>query len=402
MGVSMMCHGIIAPAYAGGENAQTQTNAASPLPAYLSQGLVVLDEVDDPDAMRETIEQRMAAAHTPGMAVAVIRDGQLEWVRGFGTNIAGGAQPIDKDSVFSAGSVSKLVNAALILRLVEIGVLDLDRDVNSYLTSWQVPESEFTAQHKVTLRRLLSHTAGTNLHGFPDFLPGEPLPNAVQTLGGLPPAKHDPVTLLFEPGSALKYSGGGITISQLVVSDVTGLSYEKAASKYVFEPLGMTRSTFANPLPEDYDNIAYAHDREGNRAALPRGYEAMPEMAASGLWVSAADMAKFMSALLGDETFLSPQMRSEIFNRQVNSWHGLGPRINGEGANHVVHHGGANNSYQTWFEVHPASGDGLIVLTNSGGGRALAYEVRITLERDLAWSIRFPDHFEVPEGIWFE
>lgn len=366
---------------------------------YLDAGLIPLEDRTKSDARRATIEDRMAEANTPGFAVAVIKGGEVDWAGGFGTAVAGEAVPIDENSVFSAGSVSKLINAALVLRLVDQGVLDLGTDVNEYLSSWKVPESSFTQNQKVTLRRLLSHSAGTNLHGFRDFDPDEQLPTVVQTLTGTAPATDDPIELLFEPGSAMKYSGGGITISQLVVTDVTGLSYEEAARRYVFDPLGMSRSTFASPLPEDFGNIAYAHGRNGQRAALPRGYESMPEVAASGLWTSAADMGKFLTALLSDDGFLSDEMRTAMLTRQPKSWHGLGPRVNGDGAKHVIHHGGANNSYQTWFEAHPETGDGLVVLTNGAGGRTLAYEVRISLERDLGWQINFPDDFDEPEGL---
>ncbi|MEO1219900.1 MAG: serine hydrolase domain-containing protein, partial [Pseudomonadota bacterium] len=190
---------------------------------YLNAGLIALEDRAKSDALRATIEERMTEANTPGFAVAVVKDRKVDWVVGFGTAIAGEAVPIDENTVFSVGSVSKLINAALILRLVDEGALDLDTDVNTYLTSWKVPEDKFTQTQKVTLRRLLSHTAGTNLHGFRDFNPGERLPSVVQTLTGASPANHDPIELLFEPGSAMKYSGGGITVSQLVVTDVTGL-----------------------------------------------------------------------------------------------------------------------------------------------------------------------------------
>ncbi|MEP1423062.1 MAG: serine hydrolase domain-containing protein [Erythrobacter sp.] len=366
---------------------------------YLAAGLIPLEDRSKLSPMRETIEERMAEANTPGVAVAVIKNGKVDWAGGFGTAVAGKAIPVDENSVFSAGSVSKLVNAALIFRLVDEGVLDLDADVNTYLSSWKVPQSEFTRTQKVTLRRLLSHSAGINLHGFGDFDPGERLPTVIQTLNGASPAKHDPIEILFEPGSAMKYSGGGITISQLVVTDVTGQTYEEAARRYVFDPLGMSRSTFANPLPEDYGNIAYAHGREGRPAALPRGYESMPEVAASGLWTSAADMGKFLSALLTNDGFLSEELRTAMFTRQPNSWHGLGPRVNGADEKHVIHHGRSNNSYQSWFEAHPHTGDGVVVLTNGAGGRTLAYEVRISLERELGWQVNFPDDFDEPEGL---
>lgn len=356
-----------------------------------------LEDRTQAEANQWTLRERLSANGVPGASVAIIENGEIILVRGYGTTSSQADEPVDAQTVFSAGSVSKLINAALILRLVQEGELDLDEDINTYLTSWRVPENEFTDIRKVTLRALLSHTSGFSQHGFPDFQPDEETPTISQTLSGLPPAKHGPVELLFEPGSKMKYSGGGITVSQLIVEEVTGLSYEEAARTYVFEPLGMSRSTFASPLPETHGNIAKAHDRKGRSRALPRGYETMPEIAASGLWTSALDLAIFVKAILRDDDFLSNELRQEMLSRTPLSWHGLGPRLNGAGDKRVFHHGGSNNSYQTWVEGHPAQANGFIVLTNGEGGRTLAYELRIATERAFDWKINFPDDYDEPE-----
>lgn len=363
----------------------------------IEMGLSDLKDRGKPDAEKWSIEERMAEHGVPGAGVAIIENGEIIWAQGYGVLSARSDELVDKQTVFSAGSISKLINAAVILRLAQDGRLDLDEDVNTYLTSWKAPDNEFTRARKVTLRMLLSHTSGFSQHGFPDFEPDEELPTVLQTLNGEPPAKHDAVELLFEPGSKMKYSGGGVTVSQLVVEDVTGVPYVEAAQKYVFAPLGMTCSTFANPLPAEHGNVAKAHDRKGRPRALPRGYESMPEMAASGLWVSAEDMAIFVRALLLDDEFLSDELRTDMLTRVPLSWHGLGPRLNGSGEKLVFHHGGANNSYQAWVEGHPAQGDGIVVLTNGAGGRLLAYEIRVAAENAFGWSIHFPDDLDEPE-----
>ncbi|MEL6548509.1 MAG: serine hydrolase domain-containing protein [Myxococcota bacterium] len=195
----------------------------------------------------------------------------------------------------------------------------------------------------------------------------------------------------------MSYSGGGIQVSQLVVEDVTGLTYEQAARRYVFDPLGMARSTFASPLPQNTPDVACAHDAKGRPRALPRCFESMPESAASGLWTSARELAHFLAALLGDDEFLPLELRRQMFTRSPGSWHGLGPRVNGSGETLVFHHGGANDSYQAWIEGHPGTGDGIVVLTNSAGGRALAYELRLAVQRQEGWKVLFPRHFETPK-----
>ncbi|MEO1175159.1 MAG: serine hydrolase domain-containing protein, partial [Myxococcota bacterium] len=250
----------------------------------------------------------------------------------------------------------------------------------------RVPDSEFKGP--VTLRQILSHTAGFTQHGFADYQPGEELPTLLQTLNGSGPAKNDPIVVDFTPGSDMRYSGGGVQVSQLVIEDVTGLSYEQAARTYVFEPLKMSRSTFAEPT----GNVACAHDSDGKPRALPRCYESMPESAASGLWTTAGDLGKFVVAIMGDEAFLPASLRAEMASRVPGSWHGLGPRVNGK----ALHHGGANDSYRAWIEGHPESGDGVVILTNGEGGRPLAYELRLAVERAYGWDVHFPDDFKAP------
>ena len=363
--------------------------------------ILAANEPDEQDTSDETIDDRLEYLNVPGASVAIMEDGQIVWAKGYGVGLAGTDQRVDADTVFSVGSVSKLVNAALILRLVADGLVDLDEDVNAYLTSWKVPDSAYTSEQKVTLRTILSHTAGFSQHGFADFQPGEALPTAIQTLNGEPPAKHDPVRLMFTPGERMDYSGGGITVSQVLVEDVTGLSYAEAAQRYVFEPLGMTRSTFVNPLPKEHGNIARAHDQHGHPAAQPRGWEAMPEMAASGLWTSANDLARFIIALVADtdeaDAFLPADLREDMMTRVPRSWHGLGPRLNGEGPTRVFHHGGTNESYLTWVEGHINSGGGIVVLTNSAVGWRVYRAFRRAAEDAFNWIVKSGDGFEEPE-----
>ncbi|WP_243457328.1 serine hydrolase domain-containing protein [Parasphingorhabdus cellanae] len=361
------------------------------------QSVRSLKDRKDPNAQRWSIEDRMKAYNVPGTSIAIIQNGKIIHAKGYGLQSNNASTPVDRQTVFSAGSVSKVVNAALILRLVQEGILNLDQDVNSYLKSWKVPDGEYTRSKKVTLRHLLSHTSGFSQHGFPDFKPGEKLPTSIQTLNGIGPAKHRAVKLMFEPGQKMDYSGGGITVAQLVVEDVMGQHYNEVAKKYLFEPLGMKRSTFVNPLPETHGNIARSHNKKGKARALPRGYESMPEMAASGLWTSAEDMALFVQAVLINETFLSPEMRGEMLSRAPLSWHGMGPRLNGAEETLVFHHGGANDNYKSWIEGHPAHGNGIVILTNGEAGRELGYEIRIAAGEAFGWSISFPEDFSTPK-----
>jgi len=377
------------------------TEAAAARLLRFETGVIARMERGQDNPARHTIAARLAHHQVPGAAVAIIRGGEIWAIRGYGTRIAGRKLPIGQDTVFSAGSISKIVNAALILRLVAAGVLDLDADVNDYLQRWRVPASEFTRDTPVSLRAIMSHTAGFNVHGFRDYDPEDDLPTVIETLNGTGPALNDPVALQYAPGTGFAYSGGGVTVSQALIEDVTGLDYETAARRHVFEPLGMTRSTFANPLPASHGDIAHAHDEHGAPAALPRGWESMPELAASGLWTSAHDLACLVIALndsaRGEGSFLPRTLAADMMTRVPGSWHGLGPRLNGEGATRVFHHGGANNSYRSWMEGHLETGDGIVILTNGTDGHWIYSELRRSAEDALDWPIHSDGGLEEPE-----
>ena len=339
---------------------------------------------------RFTLEERMAHFGVPGVAVAVIEDGELLYAQGFGVLQAGSDEPVTADTVFSVGSVSKMATAFLTLNLIQSGALDFDSDISHALPYWS-PETGPYDGAPLTVRMLLSHTGGLNLHGFADFMPGEALPTRAQTLNGQAPADHDPLRVEALPGSSYRYSGGGYTLLEGLIAQATGLSFEETAEAALFEHLGMTRSSFANPLPEDHGNIARAHDRAGAPTALPRGYEAFPEMAASGLWTSAHDLgrmtAEMIQAYHGDSAYLHPVLGQEMMTGVSPSDHGLGPRLEGRGESFIFHHGGSNNSYRAWMEGHLATGNGLVILTNGANGADLAVEIRNAMNDVMGWTV---------------
>lgn len=353
---------------------------------------------------RWTLAQRMARWNVPGVSVAVIEDGKLAWARSYGVRQAGTGERIDSNTVFSVGSLSKVATAAVILKLVEQQRLHLDRGVNDYLTRWRLPGSLFKhdAIDPVTLRGILSHSAGLSVSGFPDFQPGEPLPTVVDTLEGRAPAKTAPVRVSYVPGSGFSYSGGGTTVAQLIVEEVTGMPFAQAARELLFAPLRMTRSTFENPLPPAHGNMAKAHDDNGNPAALPRGWQTMPEMAASGLWTSATDYARLVIALIdsyrgASNSFLSSEMARDMMTEVGRSPYGLGPQLAGSGYARHFFHGGANDSYKAWMEGCLTTGDGMVIVTNGAGGDELNAEIRRAIARVEGWEIPYIATLDVPK-----
>ena len=193
---------------------------------------------------RWELTQRMLHYGVPGVAVAILRDGRAVSLKGYGSRLAGHDFPVGPDTLFSVGSVSKVATAALCLKLVALGKLDLDQNVDRWLRRWRLPQGLEGDTSDISLRMLLSHTAGLNVHGFKDVEPSAPLPSLLQTLNGAPPALNKPLERIDRAGSRSRYSGGGYMVAQAVIEDSMGQTLDALARRYVFAPLGMSRSRF--------------------------------------------------------------------------------------------------------------------------------------------------------------
>lgn len=307
------------------------------------------------DSFDIKVDSLMKHYKLQGTSISFIKNGVLHSTRTYGALQKGEAAKINEETMFSVGSVSKVVNAMLILKLVEAGKLKLDENINQYLVDWKVKDNKYTKDNPVTLKAILSHTAGFSVHGFADYLPEEAIPSTIQILNGVSPAKNDKVELIHPVGSKFSYSGGGITVSQKIVENVTGMPYHEAAHKYLFEPLGLKRSTYENPLPASWQNIAKAHDEQGNKVALPRGYETMPEVAASGLWTTPNDLAKILIAFYDSKenknknNFFPSKLCSEMVTIIPPGTFGLSPKLDVYKENKLMEHTGANDSYKAYF-----------------------------------------------------
>ena len=334
------------------------------------------------------IEERMRFHRVPGVSVAVIDGGRIAWARGWGETAAGSGVPVDTSTLFQAASISKPVAAAGALRLVEDGVLALDEDVNLRLRSWRVPENRFTATEKVTLRRLLSHSAGTTVHGFPGYGAGVAPPSVVQVLEGGPPANTAAVRVDTFPGSLWRYSGGGTTIVHLLMSDASGRPFAELMRERVLEPAGMRHSTFAQPLPEARRaRAAVAHRRDGTPVA--GGHHSYPEQAAAGLWTTPSDLARFaieiQRAFAGEDgRILAPASARRMLATEAGSY-GLGFGVAGEGDGLWFMHGGANAGFQSYLAAMAEGGKGVVVMTNGDAGGDLAQEILRAVAREYGF-----------------
>ena len=271
-----------------------------------------------------TLAQVMQKVQVPGVSVAVIKDFQVHWAKGYGTADVTSGAPVTVDTLFQAASISKPVAAMAVLRLVQDGKLSLDADVNSLLKSWKLPAGEHTRDRPVTLRALLSHTSGLgDGFGFPGYRPGDPVPSAVQILNGEKPSNTGKVLMERPPFTAMKYSGGGVTLVQLVVTDTTGRQFPELMKSLVLDPIGMSNSGFDQPLPPDRERLAArAHSPAGTARDVK--WHVYPELQAAGLWTTPGDSARLaielQKALLGK----SSRVLNETTARQMVTPVGIG------------------------------------------------------------------------------
>ena len=330
---------------------------------------------------------RMAHYKVPGVSIAVINDGRIEWARGFGVKEAGQREPVDQYTLFQAGSISKPVAAMAALRLVQDGRLNLDSNVNDRLSTWKVPDNQFTRTKKVTLRELLSHTAGMTVHGFPGYTPGTPLPNLVQVLNGTPPANTEAIRVDTIPTTLWRYSGGGYTVMQLLLIDVTGRRFPEVLRENVLGRIGMGRSTYEQPLPQAWQaRAATAHD--GGRPVKGKS-NIYPELAAAGLWTTPSDLAQFaieiQKELAGTSNKVLSSSTARLMVTPVMNGYALGLGIDGSGEAVRFGHNGVDFGFEALMVAYEKTGQGAVIMTNGVGGQALCSEIIRGIARVYHW-----------------
>ncbi len=351
---------------------------------------VASPSVQDIQQSLRFVPGRMAHYHVPGLSLACIHNGTVEWTQAFGVARVGG-EPVTPETLFQASSIGMPVAAVAVLRLVEQGKLNLDADVSQYLRSWKVPTNRFTQQKKVTLRELLSHTAGATVHGFEDYAAVEKVPTLVQVLNGESPANSAPATIDFVPGSQFRYAGGNYAIIQQILTDVTGEPFPELMQGLILQPLHMVHSTFQQPIPEKLRPlVGIPYDKDGN--AIAGGPHTSPMTAVAGLWTTPSDLALFalaiQDALAGKPgAIVSPSTAHEML-RPVLGNYALGFVIDGNGPNRYFFHPGANLGYLSFFFAYE-KGDGMVLMSNQQYSKALMLEVIAALAKQYGWT-EFP------------
>ena len=369
-----------------------QDATASPAPIeqriqHVTSGLIGGIVLSGHEHETHTLADRMKTLHVPGVSIAVIHEGKIEWARGFGVRELGGA-PVDAETMFQAGSISKPVAALAALKLVQDGKLSLETDINASLTSWKVPSVPAAEGKPVTLRELLTHTAGMTVHGFPGYASTDPVPSLVQVLNGEKPANTAPIRNDQVPGKEWRYSGGGFTIMQQALIDVAKEPFPKLLHDTVLAPIGMTRSTYEQPLPASLRANA-ATPYRGDGTPVEGGAHTYPEMAAAGLWTTPTDIARYAieieRSLDGKANHvLNQEMTRQMLTPGMGSW-GLGVQIGGSEQNRYFSHGGANEGFMNLFVAYEKSGEGAAVMTNGDNGGQLGDELMHSIAAEYGW-----------------
>jgi CubicO group peptidase (beta-lactamase class C family) len=326
---------------------------------------------DDPvrDELERLAWEQCELQKVPGVGLALVRDGALAWAIGCGFADVEAEREVTGTTVFNIGSISKTVAAWGLMRLVEEQKLALDAPVAT--RRFALPASEHDASG-VTLRRLLSHTAGLSLHGYPGFWPPVELPTLEASLGGDTNGAGD-VRLEAPPGTRWKYSGGGYTLAQLLLEEASAVSFAEYMRANVLEPLGMRHSAYGWPA-EILASSATPYDEHGT--PLPRGGPLFPELAAAGLQTTAEDLGRFAVASLAlteaEAKVLKPAtLRLMQTPAPASPGYGLGYQLEDREGVLVIGHGGANEGWMAMLSLVPTSRDGLVILTNGSNGNAV-------------------------------
>ncbi|MBK8950931.1 MAG: class A beta-lactamase-related serine hydrolase [Flavobacteriales bacterium] len=346
-----------------------------------------------------TVEERMKHYGVPGMSIAIIDDHNLAWTKSYGMMDTTSKRPVTDSTLFQAASISKPVFAMAVLKLAQQGVLDIDADVNTMLTSWKMPENEFTTTEKVTLKRLLGHVAGTTVHGFQGYRHGDTLPTLLNILNGEAPANSPPVVVDQIPGTAWRYSGGGYCVASQVILDKMGGTIPQHMRDLVLQPLGMSRSSYEQPMPAAMEhNAASGYVPDGSMAVGK--WHIYPEISPDGLWTTATDLARFVIDMQKTITTDSGQVLSRATAMQMVEPYldpnmAVGLILDNKGSERYFEHGGWNEGFCGQIYGHVKNGKGAVVLINANQP-AFMFEVMRSIARAYDWPEFVPQRKEVP------
>ena len=355
------------------------------------------------------IIDRMKYYNVPGVSIAVIKDFKIAWSKGYGLADTTKKIPVTTETMFSAGSISKFLMAVTALKMVENKQIELEAPINNYLTSWKIAENDFTKKTPITLRMLLSHSAGTSQTSYFGFTPNQPLPNIVEILRGDKISESRPVVVNSEPNKEFRYSGGGSVIAQLALMDVSKQSFESLTQSILFDKLGMKNSSFTQPVSAKFDKqCAWAYSSASWFKGMPYVY---PQQAAAGLYSTPSDLAKFFidiqKSYLGKGKVLSQAMTKRMLTPQQNVSDGafkeqiaIGPFLiqrtdNKDPKGVYFEFTGVNAGFLAFGIASIEGGNGVVIMLNSGDNvNGLGKEIRRAVAKVYNWTNFLPEEIQ--------
>jgi CubicO group peptidase (beta-lactamase class C family) len=359
------------------------------------------------DSIKYSIEDRMEKYNINGLSIVVIKDYKIEWAKGYGWANTSEKQLVTTTTLFQAGSISKSLNGVGVLKLVQDKKLDLNVDINKYLISWKFPYDSLSKNKKITTAHLLSHTAGLSVHGFAGYTNKDEIPSIKDILDGKKPANSEPVRSIYEPGKTAEYSGGGITISQLILTDITHKKYEDYMWKKVLKPIGMKQSFFNQPPPKNKENLLATGYQSNGKELVEGKYNIYPEKAAAGLWTNPTDLGKYVIetqlSLIGKSNkVLSQEMTKLRLTPYIDDESALGVFIKKKGEEKYFGHAGGTNGFISEYIGSFENGNGVVVMTNSandGIRNEIINSVAIVYQWNDFYTPRIKKTINLPDSI---
>lgn len=334
-----------------------------------------------------SLEQRMKVLNISAVSIAVIKNNKIDWSSAHGVTTAGNSAATNCHTVFQAASISKPVTMMAALRMAEKGVLDLDKNIQTYLTDFQLPQGKQTSDNPVTFRNILNHTSGLNSGGYWGYGQDEAIPSDLDIVKGVKPTNSDALAVLAPPASQLIYSGAGYTLAEIAIQDIFKQPFESIMKQWIIDPSNMTTADFTQPMNrQKHQSIAHGHKADGT--TVKGGWRNHPEQAAAGLWTNANDLASFLTEIgkgyRGKSTVFSKGVINELFNQEIES-HFYGFRTLATGDNLAIAHYGGTQGYRSAMVLDVTTGNGAVILTNSNNGSLLTADILRSVAKHYQW-----------------